>query len=253
MSVSKNQIKLYNSLQQKKYRNETGLFLAEGTKIVLELLQSNFEVIQLYCTAEWASENKAISHFNFEIISLDEIKKISALTNPQPVLALVKQKQLMCFSENELKNRLTLFLDDIRDPGNLGTILRVADWYGIKNVICTTNTVDLYNPKVIQASMGSFLRVNCYYNHLKPLLEYSNQNNISVYASLLKGKNIYNEKLPKEAVLVMGNEANGLSKETINLCSHHITIPSFSVTQNGAESLNVSIATAILISEFKRA
>lgn len=252
MSVSKNQIKLYNSLQQKKYRNETGLFLAEGTKIVLELLQSNFEVVQLYCTTEWAGENKVISHSNMEIISLNEIKKISALTNPQPVLALVKQKQLAHFNGDELKNNLTLFLDDIRDPGNLGTILRVADWYGIQNVVCTANTVDLYNPKVIQASMGSFLRVNCFYAHLKPLIEFSKQNNIPTYASLLEGKNVYKEKLPKEAVLIMGNEANGLSKEIIDLCSHYITIPSFSITQTGAESLNVSIATAILISEFKR-
>lgn len=251
MPVSKNQIKRYNSLQQKKYRNETGLFLAEGTKIVLELIQSNFEVQQVYCTADWLEENP-LNYNNIEVVSFEEIKKISALTNPQPVLAISKQKDTTQFNSENLKNKLTLFLDDIRDPGNLGTILRIADWYGIENVVCSANSVDLYNPKVIQATMGSFLRVNCFYSELKTLIEEAKQNKISVYASLLEGKNIYQEKLPNEAILVMGNEANGISKEIIDLCTNYITIPSFSKSETGAESLNVSIATAILISEFSR-
>lgn len=251
MPVSKNQIKLYNSLQQKKYRNETGLFLAEGTKIVLELIQSDFDLQHVYCTSDWLEENPLNCH-NIEIVSFEEIKKISALTNPQPVLAIAKQKETNHFNTSNLKNKLTLFLDDIRDPGNLGTILRIADWYGIENVVCSANSVDLYNPKVIQATMGSFLRVNCFYSDLKNLIEEVKRNKIPVYASLLEGKNIYQEKLPIEATLVMGNEAKGISKEIIDLCTNYITIPSFSKSETGAESLNVSIATAILVSEFKR-
>ena len=249
--ISKNQIKHINALQQKKYRNETGLFFAEGTKIANELLKAPEEVETLFATGMWLKQNKVANTINSVEVSVDEIKKISALTTPQDVLVVAKQANLS-FSADILSNQLTLFLDDIRDPGNLGTIIRVADWFGIKNVVCSNNSVDVYNPKVIQATMGSFLRVNCFYTDIEQqIIEAKRKLEISVFATLLEGKNIYQQTLPSQAILVMGNEANGISEAIKKECTDLITIPSFNA-DNGAESLNVAIATAVFVSEFKR-
>ncbi|MFK5958596.1 MAG: RNA methyltransferase [Lutibacter sp.] len=239
MSLSKNQLKLITSLQQKKYRIKSKLFIAEGTKVVDELLNSNFELEQLFCVDD--SSYKSIE--NRCLISDAELKKISTLKTPNNIFALFKIP-----SEKSIKNEgLILALDGINDPGNLGTIIRLCDWFGVDQLICSTNTVDCYNSKVVQASMGSLTRVSIVYTNL---VDYLQNSNLPKYASLMDGENVYKSNLLKNAILVMGNEANGISTSILNLLSKTISIPRFGEEQT--ESLNVAAATAILLSEFKR-
>lgn len=240
MSLSKNQLKLITSLQQKKYRTSHNLFIAEGTKVVNELLNSNFELKQLYCVDNSEYENKENV---IKITDLD-LKKISNLKTPNNVLALFEIP-----TAETIKNEgLILALDEINDPGNLGTIIRLCDWFGVDQIVCSKNTVDCYNLKVVQASMGSLTRVSIAYTDLELYLEHIK---LPKYASLMNGENVYKSVLPKNAVLVMGNEANGISTKILNLMTNTISIPRFGKLQQ-AESLNVATATAILLSEFKR-
>jgi TrmH family RNA methyltransferase len=240
MSLNKNQLKLITSLQQKKYRIKYNLFVAEGTKVVSEFLNSNFELNQLFCVDNSAYKN----YENVTLISHVELKKISTLKNPNNVVALFKIPN----TKTLLNDGLLVALDSINDPGNLGTIIRLCDWFGVKQLICSTTTVDCYNAKVVQASMGSLTRVSIIYTDLELYLK---NTSLPKYATLLNGDNVYKTKLPKNAVLVMGNEANGISDSIVKLVNKNLTIPRFGNLQQ-TESLNVATATAILLSEFKR-
>ena len=239
--VSKNQIKLITSLQQKKYRKQEQLFFVEGVKGVQELLDSNFELYELFTTKP---DFQAIEKSKIYSISDAELKKISALTTPNSCLAVFKIPKPIPFEQNGL----ILALEDVRDPGNLGTIIRLCDWFGIETLFCSEESVDIYNPKVVQATMGSISRVNVVYGNLEAFLS---QTKLPIFGTFMDGKNIYQEQLPKEGIIIMGNEANGISSSVEKLVSERIAIPRFGNLQV-TESLNVATATAILLSEFKR-
>lgn len=239
--VSKNQIKLITSLQQKKYRKQEQLFFAEGVKVVQELLQSNFELQDLFTTKQ---DFLTVSKDKVHAISEAELKKISALTTPNTCLAVFKIPK----AKEMIEKGLIVALDDVRDPGNLGTIIRLCDWFGIETLFCSEESVDIYNPKVVQATMGSISRVNVVYGNLETFLS---QTKLPVFGTFMDGKNIYQEKLPNEGIIIMGNEANGISASVEKLVSERIAIPRFGNLQV-TESLNVATATAIILSEFKR-
>jgi TrmH family RNA methyltransferase len=239
--LSKNQIKLITSLQQKKYRFANQLFFAEGIKVIQELLVSNFELVNLYSTKDDFEE---VSNVKKTVISESDLKKISALTTPNTCLAVFK----MALEKPIIESGLILALDSIRDPGNLGTILRLCDWFGINQIICSKETVDIYNPKVVQATMGSIARVNVNYIDLNVFIA---QSKIPVFGTFMDGENIYKSTLPQEGIIIMGNEANGISPELENLVKNKITIPRFGILQK-TESLNVATATSIILSEFRR-
>ena len=238
--LSKNQIKLITLLKQKKYRVQHQLFVVEGVKTIKELLDSNFELSQLYTTT---------LDFNvFDVltskISETELKKISFLKTPNAALALFKIPK----SKNIDFNKLVIALDNVRDPGNLGTIIRLCDWFGVEDLICNTETVDCFNPKVIQASMGSIKRVNITYVDLNILL--SERTEVK-FGAFMDGDNVYKLNLPEKGIIVLGNEANGISPNIETQIEQRISIPRFGDLQE-TESLNVANATAILLSEFKR-
>lgn len=239
--VSKNQIKLITSLQQKKYRKQEQLFFAEGVKVVQELLNSNFELQDLFTTKQ---DFLTVSKNKVHAISDAELKKISALTTPNTCLAVFKIPK----AKEMVEKGLIVALDDVRDPGNLGTIIRLCDWFGIETLFCSEESVDIYNPKVVQATMGSISRVNVVYGNLEAFLS---QTKLPVFGTFMDGKNIYQEELPKEGIIIMGNEANGISTSVEKLVSERIAIPRFGNLQV-TESLNVATATAIILSEFKR-
>lgn len=239
--ISKNQIKLISSLHQKKYRQLHQLFIAEGEKVIAEFLASKYDLDSLFITDE-TTVFDYIDQKN--LISTADLNKISCLTTPNNCLAVFKipiQKQ----SDN---NGLILVLDGIQDPGNLGTIVRLCDWFGITNLICSTNTVDLYNPKVVQATMGSMARVTVTYCEINTYLK---QVAVPVYGTFMDGATIYDQNLPNHAVLILGNEGNGISPEIERLVTQKVAIPRFGSLQK-AESLNVASAAAIFLSEFKR-
>lgn len=237
--LSKSQIKLITSLKQKKYRQQYGFFVVEGVKTIRELLQSNLELQKLYATASFNIDAK-----DEVIISDSDLKRISFLTTPNKALAIFKIPE----SKPIDNSGLIVALDSIRDPGNLGTIIRLCDWFGVKELICSKETVDCFNPKVIQATMGSITRVNVSYMNLVPFLRGIET---YVFGAFMEGENVYHKTLPKTGVLVMGNEANGVSKEVEAVITEKISIPRFGDLQ-ATESLNVATATAILLSEFSR-
>lgn len=239
--LSKNQIKLITSLQQKKYRKQEQLFFAEGVKVVQELLHSNFELQELFTTKQ---DFLSVSKDKLHGISEAELKKISALATPNSCLAVFKIPK----AKETKESGLILALDDVRDPGNLGTIIRLCDWFGIETLLCSEETVDIYNPKVVQATMGSISRVNVVYGDLENFLV---KTKLTVFGTFMDGKNIYQESLPNNGVIVMGNEANGISEAVEKLVTDRIAIPRFGDLQI-TESLNVATATAIILSEFKR-
>jgi RNA methyltransferase, TrmH family len=240
--VSKNQIKLITSLVQKKYRKQHQLFLAEGIKVIEELLKSNVALEHLFCTKPMF---EAVSESKKTIISETELKKISALTTPNDCLAIFKIPE-----EKTIQNSgLIVALDDIRDPGNLGTIIRLCDWFGITQMICSDQTADIYNPKVVQATMGSIARVNVSYLDLETYLA---ETKLPVFGTFMDGENIYRQHMPQEGIIILGNEANGISKPMENRVTKRIAIPRFGNLQL-TESLNVATAAAIVLSEFKRA
>ena len=239
--VIKNQIKLITSLQQKKYRVANQLFFAEGIKVIQELLESNFELVHLYSTL---GDFEEVSHDKKTIIHESDLKKISALATPNTCLAVFKIQIEKKINESGL----ILALDSIRDPGNLGTILRLCDWFGISQIICSKDAVDIYNPKVVQATMGSIARVNVNYIDLETFIS---QTPLPVFGTFMDGSNIYKTNLPQEGIIIMGNEANGISPEIEKLIKNRLTIPRFGTLQK-TESLNVANATAIVLSEFRR-
>lgn len=238
--VTKHQIKLIKSLSQKKYRQQYGLFIVEGIKGVSEFLNSEFKLEHLYTTQTiFEAPTECITE-----VSEIELKKLSALKNPNTALALFKipkQKVL-------IRKGLIIALDAVRDPGNLGTIIRLCDWYGVNDLICGLDTVDCYNTKVVQATMGSLTRVNVSYVDLEVYLK---SQTTKIFGTFLNGENIYTTNLPKEGIIVLGNEANGISDAVKALVDKQITIPRFGKIK-ATESLNVANATAIVLSEFKR-
>lgn len=238
--LSKNQIKLINQLNQKKYRKKHGLFIAEGIKAVKEFLVSDFPHENLYSSVDLVLQPEK----EMTLITEKELKKISQLKTPQTVVGIFKMPE-----PQMLKNpTLTVVLDGIRDPGNLGTIIRLCDWFGIEQIVCSTDTVDCYNPKTVQATMGSLARVSVIYTDLPT---YLSQDSRPIFGSFMKGNNIYRSPLPKEAIVIMGNEGHGISAPVENQVHHRITIPQFG-QRKVTESLNVAMATAIVLNEFKR-
>lgn len=239
--VSKSQIKLITSLEQKKHRTKTGLFVVEGKKGIGELLKSDFKLHSLYTTQDIfdAPQEKTF------MISEVELKKISKLKNAQIALGIF----LIPEKTNPKLKGLVVALDGIRDPGNLGTIIRLCDWFGVQDLVCSLDTVDCYNSKVVQATMGSIARVQIHYVDLNLFLR-ENDSQLKVGA-FLDGENLYTASIPKDLIIVLGNEANGISKNVEEIIEKKINIPQFSENKD-TESLNVATATAILLSELRR-
>jgi len=239
MSLSKNHIKLITSLSQKKYRQKHKLFVVEGVKVVQEFLNSSYELEIVFSTdTDFSSTDKFIE------VTDQELKKISSLKNPNKVLAIFKIPNQI----NPIMGGLILALDSINDPGNLGTIIRLCDWFGIEQLVCSNETVDCFNSKVVQASMGSLTRVAVSYLDLKKYLQNAS---VPIFVADMDGLNVYKTKLPDSALLVLGNEANGISDDIKQLVTTKITIPRYGAFQQ-TESLNVATASAILLSEFRR-
>ncbi len=238
--LSKNQIKFITSLKQKKYREQHKLFVAEGKKTIFELLQSNLKLHQLFTTTlEFDVLDDLVTQ-----ITDKELKKISFLKTPNTALAVFEIPKEIPIDFT----KLVVVLDDVRDPGNLGTIIRLCDWFGVKDLVCSHETVDCYNPKVIQATMGSITRVNVSYTDLTQTLTKANT---EVFGAFMNGDNVYESQLPNSGILVLGNEANGISATIENLVTQRVSIPRFGELQE-TESLNVANAVAILLSEFRR-
>lgn len=235
--ISKADIKLIQSLKQKKYRKEHALFVAEGDKIIQDLLPKS----TLHCL--YKTKNSLLKEHGEDIDDRD-MKKISFLKTPTSSFALFKIP--LADIDTVKDNELNLVLENIQDPGNLGTIIRIADWYGIKNIICSIGTVDAYNPKVVQATMGSISAVNIHYTELESF--FNERSNSKIYGALLNGKNIHKENLIQEGYIVIGNEGNGISEAIIKKVNSALTIPQF----GGGESLNAAVATAIICDNFLR-
>ena len=279
--ITKNQIKFVKQLEQKKHRQREGLFVAEGPKVVGDLLAAGFQPVIAFATEEWPS---TLEEAKLQRVSPDELSRISFLQHPQQVLALFPLPRVLLSDErlglsdeslelrdfssaphhstevsqlstevsqhstlnSQHKTLYILALDGVQDPGNLGTIIRVADWFGIDRIVCSADTADCWSPKVVQATMGSIARVSIVYTDL---VDYLQHTTLPVCGTLLNGRDIFKESLPSEAIIVMGNEGNGISQAVRQLVTHPLLIPQY---RPGAESLNVAIATAITCAEFRR-
>ena len=244
--LTKNQLKLVRSLELKKNRKKEGLFVAEGPKVVGDLLRAGYNARLVFSTTK---REGAI------LITDDELRKLSFLQHPQEVLAVfeIPNHGDRLFDVNSFNQKpvpmIALALDGIQDPGNLGTIIRIADWFGIDTIYCSEDTADAYNPKVVQATMGSLAHINIVYCDLVALLQ---QYDGPIYGTLLDGNDIYQQELSEKGIIVMGNEGNGISQRVRPLITHKLLIPNFNKNSETAESLNVAIATAITCSEFRR-
>mgnify|MGYP000871450405 FL=1 len=249
--LSKAEIKRVSSYKEAKYRNQDMVFVVEGVKMVDELIASGFEIERIFGTRKWMDDNtQKVGSRADEVIEVgeDELKKISSLITPNQVLAIVKAPTP---KDIDFKDRLVIALDQINDPGNLGTIIRIADWFGVEDIICSESTVDQYNPKAIQSTMGSLFRVNISYVNLEATLKTLSKT-YPIYGTVVKnGEDIYQTQLKTQGIIIIGSESHGISKEILPLINHPLTIPNFSINQS-AESLNASIATGIVLSEFRR-
>jgi len=250
--LSKNKIKLIKSLDLKKNRLSTGLFIAEGKKLVFDLLESEIEASELFCTKLLASE---LSHpktdLSIELVDKDELSRISFLKTTPDIVGIFKIPKSE-IDWKSISNDLTLVLDAIQDPGNLGTIVRLADWFGIGNIICSEDCADLFNPKVVQSTMGALARVKVHYVQLPEFMNKANKLKVPIYGTFMEGENIYKCDLTANGLIVMGNEGNGIS-DIISACiSRKISIPSYPTGVATSESLNVAMATSIICSEFRR-
>ena len=237
--ISKNQIKFIKSLSLKKNRVKAQLFVAEGEKIVNELLNSKFEIEHIYATKQFSGINSS-DKSAVTVVSSEELSRISNLTSPNNVLAIVRVGQ----KELENNTGITLVLDDVNDPGNLGTIIRICDWFGVTQLICSANTVDCYNPKVVQSAMGSLFRVNITYLDLATYLD---DIDTPIYGAYMNGVDVKGQEFPKQTHLIMGNEANGITESVSKYVSNKVSIKNIG---KNAESLNVAVATSILLHEF---
>ena len=248
--LSKNDVKIIKSLELKKFRTEKGLFIAEGHKTVGELL-GRFECTLLVATQEWLDSRRSIPAARIEAVTADELKRASLLQNPQNVLAVFRIPASNISLQKAAGSNLVLALDDIQDPGNLGTIVRIADWFGIKDVFCSKGTADIYNPKAVQATMGALARVTVHYTDLLQSLD-TLPAQVPVYGTFLEGQVIYDATLSKNGVIIMGNEGNGISAAIKQTVTRKLYIPNWPQGAPTSESLNVAIATAVVCSEFRR-
>ena len=246
--ISKATIKRIHALEMRKYRKNERLFVAEGPKLVNELYMS-MKPVYVAALPEWIASNaNLLNNTTYDTLTPDELQKASLLMHPQQVIALFQ------IPENELnldllKDELILMLDGVQDPGNLGTIARVADWFGIRHIICSPDTADVYNPKAVQATMGALARVKFYYTELAMVLsQYSGP----IYGTFLDGNNIYKEELSRNGIIVMGNEGKGISQRTREMINRRLLIPNYPEGTLTTESLNVAIATSIVCAEFRR-
>ncbi len=249
--ISKNKIKYIRSLEQKKYRTKTGMFVAEGPKVVGDLLDLQYAEI-LVATGAWLNEMEIDARTEIIEVKEEDLKTVSFLQHPQQVLGVFRQDNTQPFSAEDIDtSQLSLALDGVQDPGNLGTIIRIADWFGITHIYCSQDTADVYNPKVVQATMGSIARVNVEYGDLQELVEQLPADT-PIYGTLLDGDNIYGQSLENRGLIVMGNEGKGISPEIQKRVNHRLLIPNFPEGRPTADSLNVAIATAITCAEFRR-
>jgi TrmH family RNA methyltransferase len=254
--LSKNQAKYIQSLHHKKFRLESGHFIAEGEKVVEELLESTFTVESIFATPEWFNKHVAglarLQKRNAALkrieVTIDELRTISALTTPNQALAVAKMPTAV-FNESELLGRYSLVLDEVRVPGNLGTLIRIADWFGIEHIICSTSSVEVYNPKVVQSTMGSLFRVQVHYVDLPTFLS-KTKDELPIIGAFLDGDSLYKSKLPKAGLILLGNESKGISKDLLPYVSQKVLIPKS--PESHAESLNVAVAAGIICSETLR-
>lgn len=246
--LSKTKISFITSLKQKKYRDEFNCFVAEGSRLITDL-HPHFNCKLVVATDDWADANELPGATESYQTNRDTFQKISSQKQPQGILA-VYEKKVSHFNPADSRDELILALDNVQDPGNLGTILRIADWFGIHQVVCSPDSADVYNPKTIQSTMGALSRVSVYYMPLDRLI--SGMGNIPVYGTFLDGKSVYDQPLSTNGILLMGNEGNGISPEIEKLVTSKLLIPSFPTGQPTSESLNVGIATAIICAEFRR-
>ena len=249
--ISKNQIKYIHQLELKKFRKQEGLFIAEGHKVVGDLLRAGFKPRHIFAVQDWITDNSSqLSVLDSQLseVNLEELTRLSLLQHPQQVLALfpIPDEQTI----PSPKNALSILLDNVQDPGNLGTIIRIADWFGIDTIYCSLGTVDAWNPKVVQATMGSIARVHIKYVDPQLLFD-SLPDKFPVYGTFLDGDNVYTQQLSQQGIIVMGNEGNGISDAVRSRVTHKLLIPDFHKGDT-ADSLNVAIATAITCSEFRR-
>lgn len=246
--ISKATIKKIHALDMRKFRRNERLFVAEGPKLVDELC-ATMKPVYIAALPEWISENaKIVSGTEYDIVSPDELQRASLQKNPQQVIALFPIPEHR-FCTEQLKNELVLMLDGVQDPGNLGTIARIADWFGIRNILCSAETADIYNPKAVQATMGALARVKFHYTDLLQLLS---QYDGPVYGTFLDGENIYGQELSENGIIVMGNEGKGISQGVGEMINRRLYIPNYPIGTQTTESLNVAIATSIVCAEFRR-
>ena len=248
--LSKNDIKNIKSLELKKFRDEKRLFVAEGHRLVGELL-GVFKCALLAATDEWLAGHTRIPADRVEAVTADELKRASLLRSPQDVLAVFCIPDDKAAMKEAAAKNLVLALDDVQDPGNLGTIMRIADWFGIKDIFCSKGTADIYNPKAVQATMGALSRVKIHYTELAKEIS-ALPASVPVYGTFLDGETIYDTQLSGNGVIIMGNEGNGISKEVGKAVNRKLYIPNWPAGAATSESLNVAIATAIVCSEFRR-
>jgi TrmH family RNA methyltransferase len=246
--ISKATIKKIHALDMRKFRRNERLFVAEGPKLVDELC-ATMKPVYIAALPEWISENaKIVSGTEYDIVTPDELQRASLQKNPQQVIALFPIPEHR-FCTEQLKNELVLMLDGVQDPGNLGTIARIADWFGIRNILCSAETADIYNPKAVQATMGALARVKFHYTDLLQLLS---QYDGPVYGTFLDGENIYGQELSENGIIVMGNEGKGISQGVGEMINRRLYIPNYPIGTQTTESLNVAIATSIVCAEFRR-
>lgn len=246
--ISKATIKKIHALDMRKFRRNERLFVAEGPKLVDELC-ATMKPVYIAALPEWISENaKIISGTEYDIVTPDELQRASLQKNPQQVIALFPIPEHR-FCTEQLRNELVLMLDGVQDPGNLGTIARIADWFGIRNILCSAETADIYNPKAVQATMGALARVKFHYTDLIQLLS---QYDGPVYGTFLDGENIYGQELSENGIIVMGNEGKGISQGVGEMINRRLYIPNYPIGTQTTESLNVAIATSIVCAEFRR-
>jgi TrmH family RNA methyltransferase len=244
--LSKSQISFIKSLHQKKYRKEHGLFLVEGIKSIQEFIHSSYQIHSIFYNSEQSNLlPKLPANINLFEVNNVELGKISTLQTPQGFLAILHMPKDRKINPKSLQNQFTLMLDGVQDPGNMGTIIRTADWFGFDKIICSEDTVEAYNPKTVQATMGSLARVEIYYENLPLFLE---SNNLPVFGALLDGESIYKTNWGNEGLIVLGNEGKGISSEVISKINKPVTIPRI----GAAESLNVAVSAAIFCAELVR-
>ena len=248
--ISKALLKNIKTLELKKYRKESGLFVAEGSKTVIDLMNAGMKTEKLIATEEWISSHRITQNVEIITASEEEIKRASFLRTPQGVMCIFRQP-LFEIDMTAAQSNLSLALDNVQDPGNLGTIIRIADWFGIEDIYCSIGCADAYSPKTIQATMGAIGRVRVHYVNLEEFIS-SLKGKIPVYGTFLDGDDIYSTTLTPNGLIVMGNEGNGISDGCASLITERLLIPNFPTGRKTSESLNVSTATAIVCSEFRR-